>query len=79
LAFFEAIIVKAFLATWKRLGVASAASVIGIAIGLPAVAIGSRYEGVPGALGGLVLGLAVRIVIEVMVVSGLAAKLDPVT
>lgn len=63
----ESAVSKAVLATLKRLRAVARATLVGAAVGLPLVAVGSLVKGAEGALIGVVTGLAVRLTWELVV------------
>jgi hypothetical protein len=62
----ESVTSKASLAALMRLGVVARATAIGTVVGLPLVAIGAWFWGAQGALTGMLIGLALRLVLELV-------------
>lgn len=65
---FENIVAKAALPALGRLRVAARASIIGMVVGLPLVALGAIVLGAEGALTGILIGIVVRLAIELLAV-----------
>lgn len=65
---FENIVAKAALPALGELGVAARASIVGMAVGLPLVALGAVLLGAEGALAGILVGILVRLLIELYAV-----------
>lgn len=65
---FENIVARAALPALHRLGRVARASVIGMTVGLPLVAIGASLIGTEGALAAILIGLCVRLAIELLAV-----------
>ncbi|RLP68676.1 hypothetical protein D9V29_13215 [Mycetocola manganoxydans] len=66
---FESVISKAVLVAIDRVSVVATATLVGVIIGLPLVAFGSVLFGAAGALGGILVGLVVRLGIELAAVA----------
>lgn len=64
LALFEAVVSKAILIAIDRVDVVATATLVGSLVGLPLVAVGAVFFGPSGALGGILVGLALRVGIE---------------
>jgi O-antigen/teichoic acid export membrane protein len=62
----DAVLGNAVLAALDELQLAVRATYVGAVIGIPLVALGAIHFGAAGALGGVIIGLAVRIVIELV-------------
>ncbi len=62
----DGVLGNAVLPALGKLGLAVRATTISAVVGLPLVALGAIHFGAPGALGGMVTGLVVRIVIELV-------------
>jgi hypothetical protein len=75
LNFLESVAAKVALATLGRLRVAARAMLLGVATGLPLAAVGAYFGGAVGAMGGVLLGLGARAVVESVSAFG-AAKLS---
>lgn len=65
--FFQAVLERAVLAAFERLGIVATAIMVGALIGLPSVAIGAHQYGAAGALGAVLLGMTVSVAIELIV------------
>jgi hypothetical protein len=65
---FENVVAKAALPALAELGVAAKASIVGMAVGLPLVAVGAVLLGAEGALAGILVGIVVRLLIELFAV-----------
>lgn len=64
IGFVESTVSKAIMPAINRVGLAARAATISMIVGLPLVALGALAFGVIGALAGVVLGLVVRLIIE---------------
>lgn len=62
--FLDAIVAKAVLAALGQVRLIARATLISASVGLPLVVLGGYLLGAPGALGAVVLGLAVRVSLE---------------
>ncbi|MGB4778362.1 hypothetical protein [Microbacterium sp.] len=67
LAYLDAVVVKAVLPVVGRLSVATVSLALGMVVGLPLVAVGACFGGTAGALGGVNLGLLLRVVLVLSV------------
>lgn len=65
---FESVVAKAALPALDRLGLAARASIAGMCVGLPLVAVGAVWLGTEGALAGILIGMVVRLMIELTAV-----------
>ena len=63
---FESVLSKASLAALGRLDIVARATATGTLIGLPCVALGAVTFAAPGALAGILLGLIVRVILELV-------------
>lgn len=66
---FESVVAKAILTTIDRVNVVATATLFGAIVGLPLVAFGAVLFGAAGAIGGIVVGLATRLAVELIVLS----------
>lgn len=66
----ESILARAVLAAFDRLDVVARGALISVLVGLPLVVAGALWLGLIGAFAGLLIGLAVRTVYEVVVAVG---------
>ena len=62
----EAMVSRACLSALGRLDLAARSTAIGSIVGLPLVGFGAIFLGAPGALGGILVGLAVRLSLELI-------------
>ena len=71
---FESVVSKACLSALGRLDVVARSTAIGSGVGLPLVALGALTMGALGALIGILIGLALRVVLELV---GMRAAIAP--
>lgn len=65
--FYVAVLGHAVLGTYRELRALAWSTLTGTVIGMPAVAVGAWFFGVPGALSGMLIGMSVRLVIKLVV------------
>ncbi|WP_411721956.1 lipopolysaccharide biosynthesis protein [Mycetocola sp.] len=65
---FESVVSKAVLVAINRMSVVAKATLVGSILGLPLVAIGSVLFGAAGALAGILIGLVLRLGVELVAV-----------
>lgn len=65
----ESTVSKACLSALGRLDLAARATITGLLVGLPLVALGATLWGAEGALAGIIAGLSVRLGIEIVVLA----------
>ncbi len=65
---FESVVSRAILVAIDRMGVVATATLLGSVLGLPFVAFGAILFGATGAIGGILVGLVLRLGIELVAV-----------
>lgn len=65
--FYVAVLGHAVLGTYRELRALAWSTLTGTVIGMPAVAVGAWFFGVPGALSGMLFGMSIRLVIKLVV------------
>ena len=62
-----AVLGHAVLGTYRELRALARSTLVGTLVGMPLVAVGAWFFGVPGALGGMLIGMSVRLTIKLVV------------